>query len=343
MTTIFAGTKKGLFVFRGDQHKECKIHFEGQNVYAVGEAEGRIWASPFTEWTGSVLASSSDGGNEWEEMEVRPEFPEDTETAMKGIWQIKQKPGGGIMFGAEPSSVFLANSTLEDWSLVRGLWNHPHREKWGPGYGGQCLHTIVPLTESEWVVGMSTGGVYRTEDAGESWVASNSGIVAPFLPDPAAEFGQCVHKIAADPEVNGQLFLQHHWGVYRSRDRGKTWQNISEDRGLPSDFGFGVVSTGANTAFIIPLKSDMFRVFPDGKCAVYRTTDAGENWERLDKGLPQENAFDIVLRDSFSSNGENIAFGTTAGSLFYSEDNGDGWTEVASNLPRITCVRIVED
>ncbi len=340
MTTIYAGTKKGLFVFKNRGKWECEMHFQGQSVFSIGFANGKVWAFPFTEWTGSALMYSEDEGENWQKNRAKLAFPEETDTALAKIWQMVPGPNGRMFFGVEPSALFTSDDNAESWDLCEGLWNHPHREKWTPGFGGQCLHTIILLSDSTWIVGMSTGGVYRTEDAGKTWEACNQKIKTPFLPEETPEFGQCVHKIAADASNEDRLFLQHHWGVYRSDDAGRTWQNISEERGLPSDFGFGIVTTNPDTAFIIPIKADEFRVFPDGKCRVFRTTDAGDSWESLSRGLPQENAYDCVLRDSFNGSGENLSFGTTGGSLYFSDDNGDSWDTVADHLPRITCVRV---
>ena len=336
---VYAGTKKGLFVFSNDAKWECEVHFQGQSVFSVGVDNGRVWASPFTEWTGSALMYSDDGGENWVKKETVLAFPEDTDTALAKIWQIVPS-NGRMFFGVEPSALFTSDDDADSWQLCEGLWNHPHREKWTPGFGGQCLHTIIPLSEQVWVVGMSTGGVYRTEDGGNTWEACNQKIKAPFLPDESPEFGQCVHKIARDKGTDDRLFLQHHWGVYRSDDAGKTWNSISEERGLPTDFGFGMVTSNPDTAFIIPIKADEFRVFPDGHCRVYRTQNGGDSWDALSNGLPQENAYDCVLRDSFTGDGENLAFGTTGGSLYISTDNGDSWEALAEHLPRITCVRI---
>jgi photosystem II stability/assembly factor-like uncharacterized protein len=340
MKTIYVGTKKGLFVFKKTDHWDCEIYFQGQSVFSIGFAGARVWASPFTSWTGSALMYSDDQGATWNKSGLDMAFPESADTALAKVWQIVALPGGKLFFGVEPSALFTSDDDGSSWNLCEGLWNHPHREKWTPGLGGQCLHTIIPVSDSTWIVGMSTGGVYRTEDAGATWTASNQTIVAPFLPDKTPEFGQCVHKIAADRFNPERLFLQHHWGVYKSDDTGKSWHNISEDKGLPTDFGFGIVTTAADTAFIIPIHADDFRVFPEGKVRVFRTQNAGDSWDELANGLPLRNAYDNVLRDSFNSNGESISFGTTGGSLYLSDDNGESWDTLADHLPRITCVRI---
>ena len=339
--TIFIGTSKGLFTFTKAEGWKCKTQFEGQSVFAIGKAGDRVWASPFTEWTGPSLSYSDDMGDTWKTVESPLKFPEDKEASLAKIWQIASDGNGRMFFGVEPSALFISDNQGETFELCEGLWNHPHRSEWTPGYGGLCLHTIVPISEKKWVIGASTGGAYRTEDEGKTWEACNQSIKVKFLPEELPEFGQCVHKIAADKSNPDQLFLQHHWGVYRSTNSGKTWDNISEGKNLPTDFGFACVSNNPNTAFIIPINSDEYRVFPEGKMGVYRTEDGGDSWKRLDTGLPQENAYDCVLRDSFSSIGGNdLAFGTTGGSVYFSGDNGESWETITNHLPRITCVRI---
>lgn len=340
---IYVGSPKGLFTFRKKAGEWIpELNFKGNAVFALGKQDDRIFAAPFTEWTGQSLYFSDDNGRKWTATKDPLAFPEKADTSLAKIWSIKADSTGKLFFGVEPSALFSSEDGGETWELCEGLWNHPHRSQWGPGFGGLCLHTILHLSRSNWVIATSTGGCYRTEDAGETWHASNKGIVAPFMPkgEQEPEFGQCVHKISYHESNPEQLFLQHHWGVYRSRDHGKSWTNIGKDKGLPSDFGFGCVTNQPDTAFVIPIHSDEFRVFQDGKMQVFRTEDAGESWTALNKGLPQKDAYDCVLRDSFYADGENLAFGTTAGSLFYSFDNGNSWEEIGSNLPRITCVRI---
>ena len=339
--TIFVGTTKGLFTFSKNGVWKTNTHFEGQSVFAIGKSGTRIWASPFTEWTGTALSYTNDVGGSWETIEKPLQFPEDKETSLAKIWQIAEGENGRMFFGVEPSALFISDDQGETFELCEGLWNHPHRAEWTPGFGGLCLHTIIPMTDKTWLIGASTGGAYRTENGGETWEACNQRIKTPFLPEETPEFGQCVHKVAADKSNPDQLFLQHHWGVYKSSNGGKTWDNISEGKGLPTDFGFACVSNNPDTAFIIPIKADDYRVFPDGKLGVYRTEDAGDSWQRLDKGLPQENAYDCVLRDNFDAASDSeLAFGTTGGSVYFSSDNGDSWETITNHLPRITCVRV---
>jgi hypothetical protein len=184
--------------------------------------------------------------------------------------------------------------------------------------------------------------VYLSDDGGTNWRASNTGIKAVFLPDPDVEFGQCVHKVARDPLDPDRIYLQHHWGVYRSDDAGATWQ--PREAGLPSTFGLPLVAHPrlGGTAYVLPLASDEYRCTPDARCRVYRTRDAGESWEALGDGLPQHDAHLTVLRDGFTGDGGEPAglwFGTRSGELYASFDEGDHWHELARHLPPVLCVR----
>ena len=342
---IYFGTLKGLFRATKaiDGWKIDSPKFAGQMVYSIAKNGNRLWSAPFTEWTGTQISYSDYAGESWNAIAEPIAFPKDTETALEKVWQITSNSSGKLFCGVQPAALFTSDDNGETWDLCRGLWEHPHRKEWNPGYGGLGLHTILPITDKILIVAISSGGAYRTEDAGETWTACNQAIVAPFMPDPTSipEFGQCVHKIAVDPTNPSLMILQHHWGVYRSVDVGKTWQNVGENK-LPSDFGFVSVMSGKDTAFIIPIKADIERFFPEEKMRVYRTKDAGETWQALANGLPQEGVFDCVLRDSFHSSGENLAFGTTGGNAYFTSDNGETWDKIAEHLPRITCVRVFE-
>lgn len=338
---VLVGTAKGLFQIRrnGAGWKLEDPHFTGESVYAVGKVGNRLWSAPFTEWMGTFLNYSDDKGKTWTKSDGQIAFPENTETALKKVWQIASDSNGRIFCGVEPAALFTSDDGGASWNLCEGLWNHPHRTQWQPGFGGLCLHTIMILDEKRWVLGISTGGVYRTEDGGKTWAAHNQKIVTLYMPEKLPEFGQCVHKIAFHPSMPERMILQHHWGVYRSDDAGKNWENICEGK-LPTDFGFACAMNKPDTAFIIPINADQFRCFPDKKMRVYRTQDGGENWEPLSKGLPQEDVYDSVLRDNLSVNGDSVAFGTTGGQVYLSDDNGESWDCIAAHLPRIDCVRI---
>ncbi|HLE63656.1 MAG TPA: hypothetical protein VI750_10970 [Pyrinomonadaceae bacterium] len=355
---LLVGTMKGAFILRsGDSRKSWEVggpYFPGRAIYALNlddrNGRKRLWAAVNSPYWGSYLSSSNDFGASWAEPDTYTiKFPTETEASVKQIWQIsKGHPGEPdvLYCGVEPAALFKSEDAGETWSLVKGLYDHPHRPQWMPGAGGLCLHTILPdpSNNQRLYVAISTGGVYRTNDGGKSWQARNVGVRADFLPpeNRYPEFGQCVHKIASHPANRKRLFLQNHWGLYRSDDGADSWTDIAN--GVPSDFGFAldVDHNAPDTAYIVPLESDEFRCTPEAKLRVYRTRNAGESWEALTNGLPQENAFETVLRDNLSTDRMNptgIYFGTRNGKLYGSNDGGDSWQSIEEGLPPIVCVK----
>jgi len=346
-TELLVGTAKGAFTLSGDEGKwEIKgPHFPGRSVYAMmldrRAGRNRIWAAAQSMHWGAELVFSDDGGATWDmSEEMRIKFPEDTETSLENIWQIAAGADDDTLYcGVAPAAVFESKDAGETWSLNRGLWDHPHRAQWAPGFGGLAVHTIITDKDDpdSLKVAISTGGVYQSSDGGASWTVTNSGVKAYFLPDPFPEFGQCVHKIVRHPSNKDTFFLQNHHGVYRSRDGATTWQEIED--GLPSNFGFGITATESGSVFIIPLEADAVRYTCEGKLRVYRSNDEGDSWEPLSDGLPQENAYEVILRDGLTSVRDEVFFGTKNGKLFGSADNGDSWEMIQGSLPEINCVK----
>lgn len=353
---VLVGTMKGAFILRADaSRRKWELggpYFPGQAVYALAHdprgGRNRLWAATGSMHWGAVLCHSDDLGRTWEEpKEATLRFPEDTKLSLEQIWQLtpgREDEPDVLYCGVQPANLFQTRDGGRSWSLVRGLFNHPHRAKWMPGFGGLCLHTILPHPEDRkrMVIAVSSAGVYRTEDGGESWTASNTGVRAEFLPDKHPEFGQCVHKVVRHPDRPERLLLQNHWGLYRSDDDGKTWEDIAN--GVPSDFGFAMAMhpSDEDTAYIVPLESDLFRCTPQGKLRVYRTRNAGKSWRPLSEGLPQEHAFETVLRDGLCTDSldpAGVYFGTRSGKVYGSRDDGDAWKLLIEGLPAVTCVK----
>jgi hypothetical protein len=352
---LLLGTTKGAFLVRSQSaRKHWEVagpYFHGHAVYALAydsrNGRHRLWASTASPIWGTSLRSSDDFGKTWTNpLEGNIRFPPESGLSLKNIWKIALGPPQApdqLYCGVEPAALFESADAGDSWSLVRGLFDHPHRPRWMPGLGGLCLHTILlhPSDPERLHVGISAAGVYRTEDRGRTWQARNRGIRVTFLPERFPEFGQCVHKIVRHPDRPDRLFLQNHWGLYRSDDGADSWNEIGH--GLPSDFGFAMAMHphDPDCVYIVPMESDEFRCSPEGRLRVYRTRSAGASWEPLARGLPQQGAYETVLRDGMVTDALDpvgIYFGTRSGKLYASRDAGKTWKEVLDGLPQIVCV-----
>lgn len=352
---LAVGTKKGLFL--GWSVDRLTWDWEGphQSMATVAacaidsrRSPARLLVGGRNEHFGPAVFTSDDFGATWvENAHGSPAFPSDVGSDVEQIWQLAPGPSsrpGEVWAGVEPSALFRSSDGGETFTFVRSLWDHPHRPNWHPGAGGQCLHTVLPHpTDAERVlVAMSTGGVYVTDDAGESWRASNRGVAAPFLPDPEPEFGQCVHKVVRDTEDPDVLLLQNHGGVYRSDDGGASWGSV--EAGLPANFGFGMTRTpgGDGAFYAFPLSADMSRFPVDGRAGVYRSVDGGRGWVDASTGLPDAGFHTIVLRDAMTADDADPAgvyFGTRSGEVWGTTDGGGSWNQLVSHLPDVLCVR----
>jgi hypothetical protein len=353
---LLVGTMKGVFLLRSSAQRArwdiAGPYFHGQATYALAydsrEGRHRLWASSFSLLWGAFLRSSDDYGRTWTDpLEAPIRFPADSGASLKNIWQIclGRPSEPDVMYcGVEPAALYESRDDGQTWSLVRGLFDHPHRARWTPGMGGLALHTILldPQNPERIYVAISAGGVYATEDGGRTWQARNRGVRAVQMPERYPEFGQCIHKIAMHPARPERLFMQSHWGLYRSDNGGETWNDIAH--GVPSDFGYAIVVHPRNPecVYILPIESDEFRCTPDGALRVYRTRNAGESWEPLTRGLPQKGAFETVLRDSMTTDPlepAGIYFGTRSGQIYGSADEGKTWKRIADGLPPVVCVK----
>jgi photosystem II stability/assembly factor-like uncharacterized protein len=349
------GTEKGLFTARSDDDRrswEIGVpQFQMTNVYAVGvdkrSSTTRLLAGVTSSHFGPSVAVSDDLGATWSEPDEPPlAFPDAAGVALERVWQFAASPtaAGVVYAGTQPSALFKSTDGGQTYDMMPGLWNHPHRPQWGAGFGGQAIHTVLPHPSDpdRLLVAMSTGGVYRSEDAGESWNPANKGIKAYFFPDPWPEFGQCVHTVARDAGDPERLYAQNHHGVYRSDDGGDSWDSIAD--GLPTDFGFTMVAhpSKPGVLYTFPIEADGRRYPPDFRCRVYRSTDAGATWEALDNGLPTDDFYPVVLRDAMCTDDAAVTgvyFGTRSGEVFGSADEGDSWSLIAEHLPDVLCVR----
>jgi len=355
---VLIGTRKGLIAARSSDGRRTwevePIQFANNEVYAVAidprRDPPRLFAGVGTGHWGPFLAYSDNLGKTWSEPDRPPiSFPEESGAALVRVWQIQPATDHQpdvVYAGVEPHALFRSDDGGVSFSLVKGLWDHPHRPKWMPGGGGACLHTVIPhpAEPQQLLVAMSAAGVYRSSDGGSSWEPANKGIQVPRTPEEERfpPFGQCVHKVAMHPSRPQRLYAQNHGGVYRSDDGGDTWE--AKESGLPSNFGFPIVvhPHKPDTIYNFPLVADENRVPPEGRCRVYRSEDAGQSWQALTAGLPQGPYYAAVLRDAMcadSGDPAGLYFGTRVGEVYASMDGGDSWTAIAAHLPDVLAIR----
>jgi len=247
--------------------------------------------------------------------------------------------------GVEDAALFRTTDGGESWRELSALRSHNTGAGWMPGAGGMCLHTILldPKDPERIFVAISAAGSFRTEDGGKAWKPINRGLHSEFLPDPTAEIGHCVHRLAMHPSNPDTLFMQKHWDVMRSDDAGDNWREVSDN--LPSDFGFPIEvhAHEPETIYVVPLKSDSERYPPEGKLRVYRSRSGGNEWQALTDGLPQKDCYVNVLRDAMAADSLDpcgIYFGTTGGQVYVSPDGGDHWSPIVRDLPGVLSVEV---
>jgi photosystem II stability/assembly factor-like uncharacterized protein len=362
---VLVGTKKGAFIFTSDgKRKNWDIQgplFGGVEIYHMKGSPvnpDRIYASQGNAWFGQVVHRSDDGGRNWET--VSNEFTYDGDAGthewydgtphpweFTRVWHFEPSltDPDTVYAGAEDAALFRSTDGGQSWHELSGLRKHGTGPKWGPGAGGMCLHTILldPSDPQRMYVAISAAGAFRTDDGGQSWKAINQGLRSSYIPDPTAEAGHCVHRIALHPDRPNTLYMQKHWDVMRTDNCGDEWYEISGN--LPTDFGF-VVDVHAHdpeTIYVVPIKSDSEHYPPDGKLRVYRSRTGGNEWEALTKGLPQENCYVNVLRDAMCVDQLDpcgVYFGTTGGAVYGSADEGDTWMTLAESLPKVLSVEV---
>jgi photosystem II stability/assembly factor-like uncharacterized protein len=360
---LLVGTKKGAFILTSDgKRRQWEVngpHFAGWEMYHLKgspAAPDRIYASQTSGWFGQMMQRSEDGGKTWEP--VGNEFKYEGEVGshkwydgtqhpweFKRIWHLEPSPTDPdtVYAGAEDAALFRTVDGGRTWRELPGL-RAAKGHLWQPGAGGMGLHTIIldPSDAKRIFIAISAAGVFRTDDGGQTWRPANRGLKSLYeLPDPDAEVGHCVHRIAMHRSRPGVLFMQKHWDVMRSDNAGDSWQEVSGN--LPSDFGFpiDVHAHEPETIYVVPIKSDSEHFPPDGKLRVYRSRTGGNEWEALTTGLPQQDCYVNVLRDAMSVDSLEpcgIYFGTTGGQVYGSADNGDSWTAIVRDLPGVLSV-----
>jgi photosystem II stability/assembly factor-like uncharacterized protein len=362
---VLVGTRKGAFVLTSDgKRSDWAVEgpfFGGWEIYHVAGSPAdpeRIYASQSSGWFGQLIQRSDDGGRTWEP--VGNEFAYDGDAGthqwydgtphpweFARVWHLEPSlvDPDTVYAGVEDAGLFRTTDGGTTWQELAGLRKHGTGPSWQPGAGGLCLHTILlhPTDPQRLHVAISAAGTFRTDDGGETWHAANRGLRSEYIPDPEAEVGHCVHKVAMHPSRPDTLFLQKHWDVMRSDDGGASWREISGN--LPTDFGFAVDvhAHEPDTVYVVPITSDSLHYPPDGKLRVYRSRTGGDEWEPLTNGLPQRDCYVNVLRDAMavdSLDESGIYFGTTGGQVYCSPDSGDTWAPIVRDLPAVLSVEV---
>ena len=341
----------------------------------------RIFASQTSSWFGQVIQRSDDGGRTWAQPAPGATAPAtagapsggdsnlfvfDTSAAtgkpltthqwydgtqhpweFARVWHLEPSldDADTCYAGVEDAALFRTTNGGASWHELAGLRGHATGPVWAPGAGGMCLHTILldPTNPRRLFCAISSAGAFRSDDGGQNWKPINRGLHSEYIPDPTAEVGHCVHRIAIHPTRPNTLFMQKHWDVMRSDDGGDSWREISGN--LPSDFGFPIAvhTHEPETIYVIPILSDSLHYPPEGKLRVYRSRSGGEAWEALTSGLPQEHCYVNVLRDAMAVDTLDscgIYFGTTGGQVYVSSDSGDTWEAIVRDLPAVLSVEV---
>jgi photosystem II stability/assembly factor-like uncharacterized protein len=362
---LLVGTRKGAFVLTSDGRRaDWKVsgpHFAGWEIYHMKGSPvnpNRLYASQTSGWFGQQVQRSEDGGLTWEP--VGNEFTYDGVPGthqwydgtqhpweFKRVWHFEPSLGEAetVYAGAEDAALFRSTDGGKTWKELPAL-REAKGKLWQPGAGGMCLHTILldPTNPDRIFVAISAAGAFRSDDGGKSWEPINRGLKSQFeLPDPDAEVGHCVHRIAMHRSKPGVLFMQKHWDVMRSDNSGGNWREVSGN--LPSDFGFpiDVHAHEPETIYVVPIKSDSEHFPPDGKLRVYRSRSGGNEWEALTNGLPQRDCYVNVLRDAMAVDSLDecgVYFGTTGGQVYASADAGDTWNAIVRDLPAVLSVEV---
>ena len=362
---VLIGTRKGAFVATSDGKRErwdiAGPHFGGWEIHHVKGSPAdpnRLYTAQGSSWFGQLIQRSNDGGKTWEPMGNKFVYDGVPGThqwydgtphpwEFKRVWHLEPSltDPDTVYAGVEDAAIFRSVDGAQTWQELPGLRGHGSGAHWTPGAGGLCLHTILfdPSNPERIFIAISAAGAFRTDDGGKTWKPINRGLKSQHIPDPDAEVGHCVHRIAMHRSRPDVLFMQKHWDVMRSDDAGESWQEVSGD--LPTDFGFpiDVHAHEPDTIYVVPIKSDSEHYPPEGKLRVYRSRTGGHEWEALTKGLPQHDCYVNVLRDAMaidSLDSCGVYFGTTGGQVYASADAGDTWAPIVRDLPPVMSVEV---
>ncbi len=342
---VFVGTAKGAFTLRSEDRRSWDISgplFPGWKITTSDRsADGTFFVGTSSYVYGAAI-HRSDNMVDFQQIEAGPKYSDGGDRTLNQIWKLDCS-SSTFYAGVDEAGLFRSTDGGSQWKPVDGLNDHPTRAKWFPGNGGLCAHSLLVEPARERLhCGISAVGVFRSDDAGETWQTRNDGVRVIIEDQDHKDIGFCVHALAQDPDAPDHIWRQEHTGMFRSRDGGDTWQAIED--GLPSTFGFPIVRDhSSRNLYSFPLDKDEYRMPADGHFAVYRSTDDGDSWEPRGSGLPQR-FYAGVLRGAMDTDHDGgVYVGSTAGTVHTSHDHGESWQTVEAILPRILTVDVYQD
>jgi hypothetical protein len=345
---IWVATRKGLFRLEGNGRWAISgVAFLGDNVSMVlpDRRDGTVYAALDHGHCAVPVYPPAEPGDDHLNAWTGQPYP----NRLVRIWALEagiaDQPGL-LWCGTIPGALFRSADGGDSWQIVQPLWKHPKRKEWfgggadHPGIHSVCVH---PQDGRHVAVGVSCGGVWVTTDGGETWNCRADGMWAAYMPpekkdDPNV---QDPHRVVQCPARPDCLWAQHHNGIFRTTDGAATWREVKDVP--PSNFGFAVAvhPRDPDTAWFVPGVNDQRRVPVSGQVVVTRTRDGGKSFDVLRHGLPQQHAYDITYRHGLDvdETGDSLAFGSTTGGLWTSDNGGDSWQCVGEHLPPVYCVR----
>jgi photosystem II stability/assembly factor-like uncharacterized protein len=368
---LLVATRKGAWLFHGDAARKTwradGPHFLGHiiNHLVLDPRDGKtLLAAAKTGHLGPTIFRSTNLGRTWKEAARPPAFA----PAAKGdagravdhnFWLTPAHSDAPNVWyaGTSPQGLFRSEDGGVTWAPFSSLNDDPQYRKWmGSAQDGTPdgpkMHSIIvdPRDAAHMYCAMSGGGVHETTDGGATFTPLLKGldVVEGFDKTNAAFHDpHCVRLCPSNPD---RLYQQNHCGIYRLDRPSDEWVRIGKQ--LPKrvgDIGFPMVvhPRDAGTAWVFPMDGTMVwpRTSPEGKPAVYGTRNGGKTWQRLDSGMPQEQAWWTVKRQAMSADAQKsigLYFGTTSGELWASRDEGNKWACIAQHLPEIYAVETAE-
>lgn len=275
------------------------------------------------------LHFSADGGATWERRTagLRVEH-------VYSLGCVAGSDGVVVYAGTEPAALFETRDYGKTWRELPAIRQVPGTEKWLFPAPPQIAHTKMLLCDEARprtiYAAIEQGALLKTDDGGGTWRE-----IATYHRDDDFWYRD-IHNIIRRPAHPGEMYMTTGMGLYRSRDAGETWEQLTRRDfriGYPDHIAFsphdGKVLFMAGAAEDPSLWRNSH--FADG--TVLRSRDGGRTWEDANRGLPEGTRANIEAMCVAGYPGGYALFaGDTDGRVFASEDGGDSWSQIAGGL-----------